>query len=80
MVDHLDDLVLFLLRSDGKQAAVMTYEEETGASRDKAVRAVERIARLHGITKTGRITGRTSLVILAVATSGILYFLLFAQP
>jgi hypothetical protein len=75
MFDKIDDLVLLLLRCDGKRAAIMSYQEETGASRARAVRVVERIARKHGIADTWWIAWRTGMAIVAVATIGILYFL-----
>lgn len=53
MVDHLDDLVVLLLRSAGKSEAVATYEEESGASHAEAVVAVEKLAEKHGLTRTG---------------------------
>lgn len=51
MVEKIDDLVLLLLRCDGKQAAIRTYEEETGANHARAVWAVEAIACKHGLAK-----------------------------
>ncbi len=45
----VDELVLLLLRSDDKRAAIMMYVEETDTTHAKAVRAVEELARKHGI-------------------------------
>ena len=44
MVDDLDELVL-LLRTSGMRDAVLTYEEETGASHAEATAAVRWLAR-----------------------------------
>ena len=39
MVDKFDDFVLLLLRCDGNQSAIVSYEEETSVSHAKASRA-----------------------------------------
>jgi len=76
MVDRLDDLVLLLLRCDGMQAAVRTYEEETGASHTRAVRAVEKIARRHRALPVPRTSRQTLWALGATSALGLLYFLL----
>ena len=78
MVDRIDDLVLLLLRCDGKRAAIMSYQEETGVSHARAVRMVERLAREHGIVRTRWTAWRTGMAIVAIVTLGILCFLLVA--
>jgi hypothetical protein len=78
MVDKIDDLVLLLLRSDGKQAAIMSYQEETGVSHTRAVRMVERLAREHGIAGTRWTAWGTGMAIVAIVTLAILCFLLVA--
>jgi hypothetical protein len=79
MVDDLDDLILLLLRSGGKRAAVKTFEEETGAGHAEAVHAVERLARKHGFARTGWPTWRTGMIIAAALTVSVLC-LVFTLP
>ncbi len=73
MVKNIDDLVLLLLRCDGKQAAVVAYQEETGVSHARAVRAVERVARRHHVTNPNWTTKRTYLAGATVALAALLY-------
>ena len=68
MIGNIEDLILLLLRCDGKRAAIMSYQEETGASHARAVRAVKRLARKHGIADTRWIAWRTGMAIVAIAT------------
>lgn len=63
MVDKMDDLVLLLLRCDGKQAAVRTYQEETGASHARAVWAVDQVARKYGLLAPPRRTWQVVILI-----------------
>ena len=79
MVDDIDDLILLLLRCDGKPAAVKTYEEETGAGHAEAVHALERLARKHGFATTRWPTWRTGMILAAALTVSLLC-LLFAVP
>ena len=80
MVDNIDNLVLLMRRCDGKHAAIMSYEEETDAGHAEAVRAVEKLARKHGIVDVSRIAWRAAKVIVVLATFGILYILWVAPP
>jgi hypothetical protein len=75
MVENTDDLMLLLLRCDGKQAAITTYEEETGASHAEAVQAVERIARNRGIAGTRWPVWRTGMIIVVTLTASVLFLL-----
>ncbi len=79
MVENTDDLILLLLRCDGKQGAITTYEEETGASRAEALQAVERLARKHGIAERRWPAWRTGMIIVAALTVSVLC-LLFTLP
>jgi hypothetical protein len=79
MSDDIDDLIVLLSRSDGKRAAITTYEEETGVKRDEAVQEVERLSRKHGIAQARWKAWRTGMIIAAAVTVSILC-LLFAVP
>ena len=57
MVDRIDDLVLLLLRCDGKRAAIMSYQEETGVSHARAVRMVERLPESMASCERGGLRG-----------------------
>lgn len=73
MVENIDDLVLLLLRCDGKQAAITTYEEETGANHARAVRAVEKVARKHRVAGSTWTAWRIGIVIAAMVAVGAIY-------
>jgi hypothetical protein len=75
MVDDIDDLILLLLRCDGKRAAVKTYEEETGIGHAEAVQTVERLVRKHGLAKTRWLARRTGMIIVAVLAVSLLCLL-----
>jgi hypothetical protein len=66
MIDNLDELVLLLLRTSGIRDAVVTYEEETGASHAEATSAVRGLARQNRPDHRAR---RTRNVRLALATA-----------
>lgn len=69
-----DELILLLLRCDGRQAAIQTYEEETGASHARAVRHIDKIAQRHGVGLTPRWSRPLVLWTAAVATAAVLYW------
>jgi hypothetical protein len=71
MVNHFDELVLFMLRSEGKHAAVTTCEEETGVEHSDAVTIVETLERKHRDREceTHRARVTTMLAILLLATT-----------
>jgi RPA family protein len=68
MVENIDELMMLLLRCDGKWAAIRTYEEETGASRAEAIQAVDELARKHGIVETRWKASRRVIAIVAALT------------
>jgi hypothetical protein len=48
-----EGLLLLLLKEGSTRHAVELYREETGATREEASRAVEELARRHGISRRG---------------------------
>ena len=54
MVHHLEELVLLLLRTSGMCDAILTYEEETGASHVEAAAAVSRLVQERGSSSLRR--------------------------
>jgi hypothetical protein len=79
MVDHFDELVLLLLRSDGKNAAVTAYEEESGVSHAEAVQAVEVLAQKHDFDPRKRSTKRLVAIAATLLTSAILGFMILVR-
>jgi hypothetical protein len=71
MIDNLDELVLLLLRTSGKDDAVLTYEEETGASHAKATTAVEELARQNGLDHGARGIRKVGVTLAAAVTMGV---------
>lgn len=47
--DDVEELTLLMLRESGRGDAVSLYQDETGATRAEARRAVEKIAQRHGL-------------------------------
>jgi hypothetical protein len=70
MVEDLDELILLLLRTDGMRDAVLTYEEETGASRSEATTAVRKLSRQNGLDHGARAVGQLAAGIATAVTLG----------
>jgi hypothetical protein len=68
MVDNLDELVLLLLRTAGTGDAVLTYEEETGASHAEATTAVKNLSRRRGPDNKARPIGKLAAAIVTALT------------
>jgi hypothetical protein len=79
MVDHLDDLVVLLHRSAGKNAAVAAYEEENGVSHAEAVAAVETLAEKHGLSRPGWPAKRWAAIGAALLTVAVLGFIVLSK-
>jgi hypothetical protein len=68
MPQDMESLVLFLLEQGSKPDAVKLYQEETGTHRGDAKRAVERLARRHGLTLSDtRIADLATMVLMLVS-------------
>ena len=75
MVDDLDELVLLLLRTSGMVDAVLTYEEETGASHAEAITAVRKLAQQNGLDHRARATRKIGAALATAVTIGVVGFL-----
>jgi hypothetical protein len=75
MVDNFDGLVLFLLRTTGMGDAVLTYEEETGASHAEATTAVRKLARQNGLDHRARAIGKVCVALATAVTMGVVAFM-----
>ena len=75
MVDNLDGLVLLLLRTTGMGDAVLTYEEETGASHAEATTAVRRLSRQNGLDHRAQAIGKVGVALAIAVTMGVVAFL-----
>ena len=78
MIDDLDELVLLLLRTSGMDDAVLTYEEETGASRAKATTAVMKLARQNGLDHGAPATRKLGVALATAVTVGVAGLLVMA--
>jgi hypothetical protein len=70
MDDDRDEFVLLLLRTSGMGDAVLTYEEETGASHAEATTAVQSLARQRGLDKKIWPVGKLAATIVTALTAG----------
>jgi hypothetical protein len=71
MIDDLDELLLLLHRTSGMDDAVLTYEEETGASHAKAITAVEELARQNGLDHGARAKRKVGVALATAVTMGV---------
>ena len=71
MIDNLDELVLLLARTSGKDDAVLTYEEDTGASHAEATTAVEELARQNGLDRGARVKRKVGMALATAVTMGV---------
>ena len=71
MIDNLDGLILLLLRTSGKADAVLTYEEETGASHAEATTAVSKLARQNGLDHGARAIRKFGVALATAVTMGV---------
>jgi hypothetical protein len=79
MVDNFDGLVLFLLRTTGMGDAVLTYEEETGASHAEATTAVRKLARRNGLDHRDQVMRKVGMVLATAVTIGVVSFLVLMR-
>jgi hypothetical protein len=79
MVDNLDELVLLLLRTSGMGDAVLTYEEETGASHAEATTAVSKLAQQNGLDHRARATRKIGAALATAVTIGVVSFLVMTS-
>jgi hypothetical protein len=79
MVDNFDDLVLLLLRTSGMGDAVLTYEEETGASHAEATTAVRKLAQQNGLDHRARATRKVGVALATAVTRGVVSFLVMMR-
>ena len=79
MVNNLDELVLLLLRTTGTRDAVLTYEEETGASHAEATTAVRELARRNGLDHRARVMRKVGMALATAVTIGVVSFLVLMR-
>jgi hypothetical protein len=79
VVEDLDELILLLLRTNGMRDAVLTYEEETGASRSEAKTAVRRLARQDCPDHGARADGQLAAAIVTTITVGAVILLVMIR-
>jgi hypothetical protein len=70
MVDNFEELVVLILQTCGMKDAVLTYEEETGASRVEATMAVRELVRRDNPDRTVRRIYRHNVTSPTPATMG----------
>ena len=68
MPREAEGLALFFLQQGSKRDAVRLYQEETGAGRAEAKRAVEKLARRHGVLSSNMGIADLMLVALMVTS------------
>ena len=79
MVDDLDELVLLLLRTSGMGDAVLTYEEETGASHAEATTAVRKLAQQNGLDHRDRAIRKVGVALATAVPIGVVGFLVMIR-
>jgi hypothetical protein len=79
MVNNLDELVLLLLRTTGTRDAVLTYEEETGASHAEATTAVRKLTRRNGLDHRAQVMRKVGMALATAVTIGVVSFLVLMR-
>jgi len=80
MIDNLDGLILLLLRTSGTEDAILTYQEETGASHAEATGAVSELARRNGLDQSNRARRKRRVALATAVTVGVAGLLVLAWP
>ena len=79
MVNNLDELVLLPRRTTGTRGAVLTYEEETGASHAEATTAVRKLAQQNGLDHRATATWKFRVALATAVTIGVVSFLVLMR-
>ena len=79
MIDNLDGLILLLLRTSGMHDAVLTHEEEIGASHAEATTAVRKLARRNGLDHRAQVMRKVGMALATAVTIGVVSLLVMAR-